>query len=139
MSRKETMKCRKLRAVIRFHTPNKTTEPEKYFHHLLMCYLPWRKESDMVEEGNTYSSEFDSPPVKLIVQLNKERFEPFAEAVDEALEFVRNNSQYTVYGKRFDAFNKQENSEGLVQFFSTNPAERVCADKNIVAPDDILM
>ena len=39
MSRKETIKFRKMRAVIRFHTPNKTTEPEKYLHHLLMLYI----------------------------------------------------------------------------------------------------
>ena len=38
MSSKETMKCRKVKAVIRFHTPNKATEPEKYFHHLLMFH-----------------------------------------------------------------------------------------------------
>ena len=30
----EVMKCRKVHAVIRFHTPNKTKEPEKFFHHL---------------------------------------------------------------------------------------------------------
>ena len=43
MIRKDTMKCRKVQAVIRFHTPCRTTEPEKYFHHLLMLYFPWRK------------------------------------------------------------------------------------------------
>ena len=139
MSRKETMKCRKVRAVIRFHTPNKTTEPEKYFHHLLMLYLSWRKESDLIGEGNTYSSKFDSPPVKLIVQLNQQKFEPFAEAVDEALEFIRNNPQYTVYGERFDAFNEQENSEDRVRFFDMNPAEQACITENNIAPDDILM
>ena len=36
MTHKKTMKCRKVQAVIRFHTPSKTIEPEKYFHHLLM-------------------------------------------------------------------------------------------------------
>ena len=138
MSRNEIMKCRKVRDVIRFHTPNKTTEPEKYFHNLLMLYLPWRKESDLIGEGNTYSSKFDSPPVKLIVQLNQQRFEPFAEAVDEALEFVRNNPQYTVYCERFDAFNEQENSEDRVRLLSTNPAEQACTNENNITPDDIL-
>ena len=42
MTKKETMKCRKVRAVVRFHTPSKTTEPEKYCHHLLMFFYPWR-------------------------------------------------------------------------------------------------
>ena len=40
----EVMKCRKIGAVIRFHTPHKQKEPEKYFHHLLMLYFPWRDE-----------------------------------------------------------------------------------------------
>ena len=40
----EVMKCRKVRAVVRFHTPNKRKEPEKFFHHLLMLYFPWRDE-----------------------------------------------------------------------------------------------
>ena len=43
MNTKENMKCRKVKAVIRYHTPNKTKEPERYFHHLLMLYYPWRK------------------------------------------------------------------------------------------------
>ena len=41
---KEKLKCRKVKAVIRYHTPNKTKEPGRYFHHLLMLYniaLPW--------------------------------------------------------------------------------------------------
>ena len=43
------MKCRKVKAVIRFHKPSKTTDPEKYFHHVLMLYFPWREESDLIE------------------------------------------------------------------------------------------
>ena len=104
-----------------------------------MLYLPWRKESDLIGKGNTYSSKCDSPPVKSIVQLNQQKFEPFAEAVDEALEFIRNNPQYTVYGERFDAFNEQENSEDRVRFFNMNPAEQACTTENNIAPDDILM
>ena len=54
MTCKETMKCRKVQVVIRFHTPSKTAELEKYFHHPLMLYLPWRKESDLIGDHNTY-------------------------------------------------------------------------------------
>ena len=56
MTCKETMKCRKVQAVIRFHTPSKTIQPEKYFHHLLMFYFQWRKESDLIGDDNTYLS-----------------------------------------------------------------------------------
>ena len=40
MNTNEMMKCRKVRSVIRYHKPNKTKQPELYFHHLLMLYLP---------------------------------------------------------------------------------------------------
>ena len=47
MNKNEYMKCRKVQAIIRYHTPNKIKEPELYFHHLLMLYLPWREESEL--------------------------------------------------------------------------------------------
>ena len=71
MRTKETMKCRKVKAVIRFHKPSKTTEPEKYAQHLLMLYFPWRKESDLTGNDNTYLSKFESQDVKEIVQRNQ--------------------------------------------------------------------
>ena len=40
MTKKETMKCGNVKAVIRFHKPSKTTDPEKYFRHVLMLYFP---------------------------------------------------------------------------------------------------
>ena len=43
----EIMKCRKIKAVIRYHTPNKRKEPEVFFHHLLMLYYPWRDEGGL--------------------------------------------------------------------------------------------
>ena len=90
MNRRETMKCRKVRAVIRFHTPSKALKPEKYFRHLLMLYFPWRKETDLIGDDHTYSSKFEDPSVTLAVQRNQAEFEPFAESIDEALEFIRN-------------------------------------------------
>ena len=34
--------------VIKYHTPNKTKEPEQYFHHPLMLYYPWRQETELL-------------------------------------------------------------------------------------------
>ena len=42
MNGKEVMNCRKVKAVIRYHIPNKKKEPERYDHHLLFLYHPWR-------------------------------------------------------------------------------------------------
>ena len=36
MTREQTMHCRKVKSVIRYHKPNMITEPERYFHHLLI-------------------------------------------------------------------------------------------------------
>ena len=125
-------------AVIRFHTPSKALEPEKYFHHLLMLYFPWRKETDLIGDDHTYSSKFEDPSVKLVVQRNQAEFEPFAESIDEALEFIRNNPKYSAYGERFDAFSEQENSDDLLELISKNPLERSSTEQQIPA-DNILM
>ena len=44
----EYMKCRKIKAVVSYHRPNKQKEPEAYFHHLLMLYYPWRNETSLM-------------------------------------------------------------------------------------------
>ena len=70
----------------------------------------------MIGDDNTYLSKFQDRSVKEVVQRNQAEFEPFAEALDDALEFVRNNPQYGTYGERFDAFNEQENSQDQYEF-----------------------
>ena len=105
------MKCRKVKAVIRFHKPSKTTDSEKYFHHLLMLYFPWREESDLIGPKGTYASKLNDPLVRQTVNRNQTSFEPYGEAVEEALEYIQDNPQYSLYGERFDAFTEQENCE----------------------------
>ena len=71
MTKKETMKGRKVKAVIRFHKPSKTTAPEKYFHHVLMLYFPWREESDLIGPEGTYASKLHDPLVRqLSIEIN---------------------------------------------------------------------
>ena len=81
MNTKEKMKCRKVKAVIRYHTPNKTKEPERYFHHLLMLYYPWRNESELMAGDQSYTSKFYEPNVQDVVESNRSVFEPDADAV----------------------------------------------------------
>ena len=57
-----------------------------------MLYFPWRNELvDLIGTQETYASKFCEPEVQVIVDLNKAKFEPDAEAVAEALEFLRSN------------------------------------------------
>ena len=109
MNTKEKMKCRKVKAVIRYHTPNKTKEPERYFHHLLMLYYPWRNESELMAADQSYTSKFYEPNVQDVVESNRSVFEPDADAVTEALENLRNNQGNIIYS--FDPINDQENSD----------------------------
>ncbi|CAB4007412.1 ATP-dependent DNA helicase PIF1 [Paramuricea clavata] len=106
---KEIMKCRKIKAVIRYHTPNKRKEPEKYFHHLLMLYFPWRNEQELFGEDQTYISKFYEPDVQEVVQCNKEIFEPDGDAINEALESLRNFDGVPTHS--YDPINDQENED----------------------------
>ena len=103
------MNCRRIKAVIRYHTPNKTKEPEKYFHHLLMLYFPWRNEQELIGHNGTYISKFYEQDVQETVQCNKELFEPDGDAINEALESLRNFDGMPTCS--FDPTNDQENED----------------------------
>ena len=109
MNSSESMKCRKIKAVIRYHTPYKRKEPELFFHHLLMLYYPWRDEATLCGNEHTYASKFYEPDVQSTVESNRATFEPDAEAVTEALEWLRNNHGNIVHS--FDCINDQENAD----------------------------
>ncbi|PFX25326.1 E3 ubiquitin-protein ligase DTX3L [Stylophora pistillata] len=106
----EIMKCRKIRAVVRYHTPNKTKEPENYFHHLLMLYYPSHNEDTQVGSERTYASKFNEPEVQAVVEENRALFEPDADAISEALEAFRNNEGTSILHS-FDSLNDQENDD----------------------------
>ena len=105
----ECMKCRKVKAVLRYHTPNKRKEPESYFHHLLMLYYPWRDESNLIASDQTYTSKFYEPDVQAIVEHNRAIFEPDADAVTEALEVLKLNQGNIIHS--YDPINDQENTD----------------------------
>ena len=48
MSTKEKLQCRRVKAILRYHTPNRVKHPEKYSHHVLFMFYPFRKESDLL-------------------------------------------------------------------------------------------
>ena len=135
MTKKATMNFRKLKPVIRFHKPNKTTDPEKYFHHVLMLYFPWREESDLIGPEGTYASKLDDPLVRQTVNRNQTSFEPYGEAVEEALEYIQDNPQYSLYGERFDAFAEQENCEIREELLSPTYVNHSHMNGNEILPE----
>ena len=109
MNTNEKMNRRKIKAVIRYHRPNKRKEPEQYFHHLLMLYYPWRDETSLLGNDKTYASKFYEADVQATVEQNREKFEPDTEAVTEALEWLRNNQDNII--QSYDSTGDQENAD----------------------------
>ena len=110
MNTNELMKCRKVKAVIRYHKPNKTKEPELNFHHLLILYFPWRDERSLFGSDQRYASKLCEHNVQAVVERNRKNFEPDADAVTEALEFLRNNQGNVIHSSN-DSMNDQENAD----------------------------
>ena len=95
---KEIMNCRKIKAVIRFH-----------YHHLLMLYLPWRKETELQGPNQLFGTKYYESSVKTIVDKNREIFELNAEAINIALQAFSENPTRHVHS--YDVLNDQENDD----------------------------
>ena len=109
INRNEYMKCRKVKAVLRYHIPNKRKEPEAYFHHLRMLYYPWRDENNLLAENGTYMSKFLEPGVHSVIESNRRIFEPDADVIDESLQQLRENEGNRM--ESYDVINDQENAD----------------------------
>ena len=105
----EIMKRRKIKAVLRFHKPNKTKEPEHFCHHLLMLYFPWRKENELGGLDQLYSTKVREATICNVVENNRVMFEPNADAVDIALQVFNENPNRHMYS--YDVMNDQENDD----------------------------
>ena len=127
MSSKETMRCRNVKKVLRYYTPNSVTHAEAYAHHLLMLFYPFRRECDLLSQSsNTYLGKLNEPDVMLVVNQNKEKYEPWGDLVDAAL--MSHTSQ-----PRTDNFAQQENEDLTDEFQEqTESPEDNNIDDNIV-------
>ena len=54
--------------------------------------------------------------------------------MDEAIQFVNNNPQYSIYGERFDFFDERENSDDQIEFVSSSQGQTF-QDKNLLTDD----
>ena len=80
----DVMKLRKVKKVVRFHCPNQVKYPEKYAHHLLLMYKPFRSETQLETDGS-YLLTLQDPEIQSAVNERKRIFEPFSDLIDEAL------------------------------------------------------
>ena len=114
MNSNDEMRCRKVPRVLRYHTPDKHQYPEKYSHHLLLLFYPFRSKNELF--GGT--SIFEDGVTK-IVHNNQRKFEPYAELVDEAYE---NFSAELVDNQ--DTYGQVENDETIMASYNEDAIER---------------
>lgn len=86
MASKDKMRCRNVKNIIRYHTPNPAVDVEAYANHLLMLFYPFRKESEVLSEvDGIYTSKLNLPEVLNVVNRNKGIFEPWEDQVELSL------------------------------------------------------
>ena len=86
MTSKDKMRCRKVKKVLRYFNPNPVSDLETHAHHLLMLFYPFRKESELLSlEQSTYSAKLNEPAVLQVVNINKKKYEPWGDEVEQAL------------------------------------------------------
>ena len=121
MTHKESLKCRKVPKVLRYFTPNKHKYPEKYAHHLLMLFFPFRNEERDLRADGSYANKLLDPLVLEIVNRNKIIFEPNADIVEDALRTYRED-----LALNFNAYAQQENEHVIAEI----PNEDVDIEEN---------
>ena len=112
MSSNEKLKCRKIKAVLRYHVPNPNRNPEQYTHHLLFSFYPFRDEGNLKHTPFSwnYLAKLQQPEVLNVVNQNKLVMEPFLDFVDAALANV-----YQCTRNRHGTFLEQENDETEIE------------------------
>ena len=63
--------------------PNRNRFPEKYAHHLLFMFYPFRNEQNLkYADSGSYCEKLQEPGILDIVNRNKQVFEPYGELVE---------------------------------------------------------
>ena len=92
MSSKETLSCRKVKAVVRYHCSKMHKHPEGYAHYHLFMYYPLRNEAELFgKESGAYTEKLSEPGIIDIVNQNKQIFQPYTDLVETALRNVRSS------------------------------------------------
>ena len=128
MSSKEKLKCRQTEVVLRYHVPNKDMYSEKYAHHLLFLFYPFRNETALKSgEPPTYKNKLCETGVIDVINHNKSFIEPYAELVDIAFARFRED-----LATNLGPYGQQENDDvdDLVdQLSETEISDNDCEDQ----------
>ena len=104
MSSKEKLKCRNVKAVLRYQQPSPNSDIEKFAHHMLFSFFPFRIEEylKLPPITGTYFKKLQEPGVLDVINRNRAIMELFSDVVDEALLKLQSN---------LDAFTQQDENQ----------------------------
>ena len=103
------MRCHKVRRILRYHVPNKLLSSEKLAHHVLLLFYLFRYEKDLLScFPPMYQNKLQEEQVKDVTNINKMKFEPCGDLVDQA--FVQFNENLI---NNRDPYSQIENDETL--------------------------
>ena len=89
----ETMRYRKVRRILRYHVLNKLFSPEKFAHHVMLLFFPFRDEKQLLSGcPPLYQNKLQEQAVQDDVNRNKIKFEPCGYLVDQAFSQFNENS-----------------------------------------------
>ena len=78
------MRCRKVRRTLRYHVPNKISHPKQFVHHVLLLFYPFRDKKELLSGlPPLYQNKLQEQGVQDIVNINKIKFEPYGDLVDQ--------------------------------------------------------
>ena len=80
------MRYCKVRTVLQYHVPNKLLSPEKFAHHVLLLFYPFRDEKELLSGfPPLYQNKLQEQGVRDVVNTKKIKFvEPHGDFVDQA-------------------------------------------------------
>ena len=78
----EEVNCRKARRVLKYHVQNEDRCPEKFAHHLLFMFYPFRSDDALSTEKLLTYQNTAWPSILNAVNKNRQKFEPYVD-IDE--------------------------------------------------------
>ena len=93
MISRETMRYRKVRRILRYRVLNKLLAQEKFAHHVLLLFYPFRDEKELLSGfPPLYQNKLGEQGVQAVVNMNKIKLKPYDDLVDQGFSQFDKNS-----------------------------------------------
>ena len=93
------MRYCKVRTVLQYHVPNKLLTPEKFAHHVLLLFYPFRDEKELLSGfPPLYQNKLQEQGVRDVVNTNKIKFNILRQLPDIYLCLLK----HQIFSFRFD-------------------------------------